>query len=225
MARVLIIRHHSEDRPGLVGEAFEARGFELDVVMMDAESPTPSVAGYDLLVVLGSKHAVYDEEIEAAWFGRELEVLAEADRLKVPVLGICFGAQALCVHYGGVVKPSGEPEIGWYKIEPLAESGVDEGPWFEFHFDHCIPPPHAELWARSPRAVQVFAIGKSVGVQFHPEIDDVQLGEWFAGGDDNGAREFGLEPADLLAQTAIETPAARVRTAALVDLFLAHALG
>ena len=66
MARVLIIRHHSEDRPGLVGEAFEARGFELDVVMMDAESPTPSAAGYDLLVVLGSKHAVYDERIEAA---------------------------------------------------------------------------------------------------------------------------------------------------------------
>ena len=225
MARVQIIRNHSEDRPGLVGEAFEARGFELDVVMMDAESPTPSAAGYDLLVVLGSKHAVYDERIEAAWFGRELEVLAEADQLKVPVLGICFGAQALCVHYGGVVKPSGDPEIGWYKIEPLGESGSDEGPWFEFHFDHCIPPPHAELWARSPRAVQAFAIGKNVGVQFHPEVDEVQLAEWFASGDDNGAREFGLEPADLLAQTALETPGARVRTAALVDLFLAHALG
>jgi GMP synthase-like glutamine amidotransferase len=221
-ARALFLRHHEEDRAGLVGDAFEARGYELGVAMMDETSPTPSVEGYDVLVILGSKHAVYDEVIEAAWFGRELDVIAQADQLDVPIFGICFGAQALCLHHGGTVERSNDPEVGWFDVEAHNGSGVGTGPWFEFHFDHCTLPQEAELWATSPRAVQAFAVGKNVGVQFHPEIDDVQLADWFASGDDNGARSLGVDPAQLLIETARETPAARVRTAALVDLFLAH---
>lgn len=221
-SRVLFLRHHQEDRPGLVGEAFEARGYEVSVVMMDEESPTPSVESYDVLVILGSKHAVYDEQVEAAWFGRELDVIAQADQLDVPILGICFGAQALCLHHGGVVERSSDPEVGWFDVEAHNDSGIGSGPWFEFHFDKCTLPAAAELWASSPRAVQAFAVGKNVGVQFHPEIDDAQLADWFASGDDNGARSLGVDPTELLVETARETPAARVRTAALVDLFLAH---
>jgi len=221
-SRALFLRHHDEDRPGLVGDAFAARGFYVDVVMMDEHSATPSVEGYDVLVILGSKHAVYDERVEAAWFGRELEVIEEADRLDVPILGICFGAQALCLHHGGTVQRSTNPEVGWYEVQERNNSGVGAGPWFEFHFDHCTLPEGAQLWATSPAAVQAFCVGKNVGVQFHPEIDEAQLADWFASGDDGGAREVGVDPAALLEQTARETPAARVRTAALVDLFLAH---
>jgi GMP synthase-like glutamine amidotransferase len=190
--------------------------------MMDEESPTPSVQGFDVLVILGSKHAVYDEEIEAAWFGRELDVIAEADRLQVPILGICFGAQALCLHHGGVVERSENPEVGWFDVQAQNDSGISPGPWFEFHYDHCTLPEEAVLWATSPHAVQAFAVGKNVGVQFHPEIDDAQLADWFASGDDNGARDLGVDPQRLMVETARETPAARVRTAQLVDLFLAH---
>jgi len=221
-SRALFLRHHDVDRPGLVGDAFAARGFYVDVVMMDEHSATPSVEGYDVLVILGSKHAVYDERVEAAWFGRELEVIEEADRLDVPILGICFGAQALCLHHGGTVQRSTNPEVGWYEVQERNNSGVGAGPWFEFHFDHCTLPEGAQLWATSPAAVQAFCVGKNVGVQFHPEIDEAQLADWFASGDDGGAREVGVDPAALLEQTARETPAARVRTAALVDLFLAH---
>jgi GMP synthase-like glutamine amidotransferase len=69
--------------------------------------------------------------------------------------------------------------------------------------------------------VQAFCVGTNVGVQFHPEIDHLQLADWFASGVDE-AREFGVDVDALLEQTARETPAARVRTAALVDLFFAH---
>jgi GMP synthase-like glutamine amidotransferase len=220
--KALFLRHHEEDHPGLVGEAFNSRGYVFDVAMMAQGSATPLVEGYDVLVILGSKHAVYDQEIEAAWFGRELDVIDEADHLGVPILGICFGAQALCVHHGGVVERSSEPEVGWFDIEAHNDSGIGAGPWFEYHFDRCTLPPGAELWATSPRAVQAFAVGKNVGVQFHPEVDDAQLADWFASGDDDGARELGVDPSALLEQTARETPAARVRAAELVDLFLRH---
>ncbi len=221
MARALVLRHHLEDHSGLIGESFEARGYEIDLRMMNAENPSPSLEGYDVLVILGSKSAVYDKAVEQAWFGRELALIAEAERRDVPILGICFGAQALCLYHGGVVERSRSPEIGWYEVEARNDSGIASGPWFEFHFDHCTLPEKAELWATSPRAVQAFCVGRHVGVQFHPEVDHLQLRDWFAGGDDE-AREAGVDVEALLEETAKETPAARQRALALVDLFLSH---
>ncbi len=222
MSRALCVRHHLEDRAGLIGDAFEARGVTVQTVMLDAGSPTPSLSGSDYLIILGSKHAVYDEAVEAAWFGRELELLGHAEDQGVPVLGICFGAQALCRHYGGVVAPAAQPEIGWYEIEVSAEVDLPRGPWFEYHYDACQLPARAREWARTARAVQAFSIGSNVGVQFHPEIDARQLADWFAAGDDD-PRDFFIDHEALLAQTERETPAARRRAQALVDLFLAHA--
>ena len=220
-SRALVLRHHLEDHCGLIGEAFEARGYEIDLRMMNADHPSPSLEGYDVLVILGSKSAVYDQEVGEAWFGRELELIAEAERRSIAVLGICFGAQALCLYHGGRVEPSAAPEIGWYDVEAVNGSGLSSGPWFEFHFDHCILPDKAALWATSPRAVQAFAVGRHVGVQFHPEIDHLQLLDWFAGGDEE-AREFGVDIEALVERTANETPAARGRAHELVGLFLSY---
>jgi GMP synthase-like glutamine amidotransferase len=150
-----------------------------------------------------------------------MELIAEAGRRDLPIFGICFGAQALCLHHGGVVERSSEPEIGWYTIDAVNGSDISSGPWFEFHFDRCTLPADALLWATSPRAVQAFAVGRNVGVQFHPEVDHVQLADWFAGGVEE-ARDFGIDTDALLAETKAETPAARERAADLVDLFLAH---
>jgi GMP synthase-like glutamine amidotransferase len=221
VTRALVLRHHPEDHSGLIGEAFESRGYEIDLRMMNEESATPSLDGYDVFVILGSKSAVYDKEVEQAWFGREVELIADAGRRDIPVFGICFGAQALCLYHGGVVERSNEPEIGWYDVEARNGSGISSGPWFEFHFDHCRLPEEAELWATSPRAVQAFCVGRNVGVQFHPEIDHIQLRDWFASGVEE-ARELGVDVDALIERTERETPAARERAAGLVDLFLAH---
>jgi GMP synthase-like glutamine amidotransferase len=219
MTRALVLRHHLEDSPGLVGEAFEARGYEIDLVMMDETSATPLLDGYDVMVILGSKCAVYDLEVEAKWFKEELALIGEADQKSLPILGICFGAQALCRFYGGEVSRAPDGEIGWFEIDVVADEELPRGPWFEFHFDHCTLPESAELWATSPRAVQAFSIGQNVGVQFHPEIDEAQLKEWLAA-DEEETRELGLDLDALLSETARETPAARVRAQELVDLFL-----
>ena len=221
MSSALFVRHHLEDNPGLIGEAFGARGFSCDLVMMDESTPTPSLEGYDVLVILGSKESVYDHEVEAAWFGRELELIDDASRQGVPILGICFGAQALCRFHGGTVEPSDAPEIGWYEVESRSDAKIVPGPWFEFHFDRCILPAQAELWATTPNAVQAFCVGKNVGVQFHPEVDERQLRDWFEADLVEHPREFASRD-ELLAQTARETPAARVRAFDLVDVFLTH---
>jgi GMP synthase-like glutamine amidotransferase len=221
MGNVLFIRHHLEDNPGLIGEAFRTRGFSCDLVMMDESTPTPSLDGYDVLVILGSKESVYDHEVEAAWFGRELALMGDAAQRNVPILGICFGAQALCRFHGGRVELSDAPEVGWYEVEAHHDARIVSGPWFEFHYDRCVLPAQAQLWATSPGAVQAFCVGRNVGVQFHPEVDEQQLRDWFEADLVEHPREFASRE-ELLAQTARETPAARGRALGLVDVFLAH---
>ena len=223
MSRALFLRHHEEDSPGLLGTAFQSRGFDVEVVLMDASTSTPRVDGYDVVVILGSKCAVYDREVEAAWFGRELAFIGEAVARSVPVLGVCFGAQALCRYFGGEVSRAPEGEVGWFDVDVVEGVELPAGPWFEYHFDHCTLPEGAEVWATSSRAIQAFALGRHVGVQFHPEIDEDQLREWFAA-DGDSARDLGLDVTALLEQTARETPASHVRARALVDLFLSRAV-
>ena len=171
---------------------------------------------------LAGRRRAPEEELIHRLTARELDVIAEAHRLAIPIFGICFGAQALCRFHGGVVSPSSVPEIGWYEVEEQNDSGIAPGPWFEYHYDECTLPEGARLWATSPRSVQAFSIGRNVGVQFHPEVDDLQLEEWFAADDEDDIREFGAMHAALVARTKLETPAARLRAVELVDIVLDH---
>jgi GMP synthase-like glutamine amidotransferase len=189
---------------------------------MDADSPTPTLAGYDMLISLGSQYSVYDERIQKSWLNREISLMEDAARADIAIFGLCFGAQALCYCFGGEVARSDTPEVGWHMIEERNGSEIPPGPWFEFHVDRCSLPPNATLWAENASGAQAFAIGRHVGVQFHPEVDATQLAEWLAAGGSEGARALDFDRDALLHDTAMQVPAARIRTAELVDLVLTH---
>jgi GMP synthase-like glutamine amidotransferase len=138
------------------------------------------------------------------------------------VLGICFGAQALARALGGSVARGSQPEIGWTVIEPSAESGgiVGPGPWFEWHFDTFMPPPGATVLATNEVATQAYRIGRSLGVQFHPEVTAVDINMWLDNGGEAQVRALGIDPADLLAGADRQEADARARAEALTDGYL-----
>jgi GMP synthase-like glutamine amidotransferase len=214
--RVLVIRHHEEDSAGLIGAAFEARGAELSVHMFPAGGPLPALDGIDHVVVLGATCSVYDDGPASAWIAAELAWLRRADEAGVPVLGICFGAQALAAALGGQVEAAARKEIGWTLIDSLDHGLIPPGPWLEFHGDRCVPPRQARLLARNDIGTQAFSIGKHLAVQFHPEVDGAQLKLWLdAGGREEAERE-GHDPDRLLAETVAQEPASRDRASRLV---------
>ena len=187
--------------------------------MMNEESETPSLDGYDVFVILGSKSAVYDKEVEAAWFGRELDLIGEAARRDYPGLrDLLRSPSALPVprRRRGTLRGTGDRLVRGRGGERFGhrERSVVRVPLRSLRL-----PEDAQLWATSPRAVQAFRVGRNVGVQFHPEVDHLQLRDWFASGVDE-AREFGVDTDALIAQTERETPAARVRAAASRRSFL-----
>ena len=214
--RVIVIKHHEIDDAGFIGAAFEALGATLDVYLFPDGGPLPSLDGAEHVIVLGAVWSVYDREQIGHWIDAELDWLRAADAAGVPVLGICFGAQALAAAMGGQVEPAPRPEVGWTLIESSPADLIDPGPWLEFHNDQCIVPPQATVLARNELCVQAFAVGPHLAVQFHPEVDGAQVRRWLDDGGDKAAKRAGLDPAALAAESIALEPEAEQRAADLV---------
>jgi GMP synthase-like glutamine amidotransferase len=218
--RVLAIKHHDIDDAGFIGAAFVARGAELFVHLVPDDGPLPALDGIDHVIVLGAAWSVYDHEKIGHWIDAELDWLRAADAAGVPVLGICFGSQALAAAMGGQAKAAPRMEIGWTMVEPVDPGEIEAGPWMEFHGDQCILPPGARLLATTDVCAQAFTIGRHLAVQFHPEVDGAQLKRWLDAGGEAEAKRQGIDPAALVAQTVAEEPEASRRA----DRLVAYAL-
>jgi GMP synthase-like glutamine amidotransferase len=214
--RVVVVKHHAIDEAGFISAAFAARGAELSEHLFPADGPLPALDGIDHIIVLGAVWSVYDHEQIGAWIDTELDWLRAADAAGVPILGICFGAQALATAFGGRAEPAPHKEIGWFTVESAEPGLVHPGPWLEFHGDQCIVPPDGRVLARNEVCVQAFTVGRHLGVQFHPEVDGAQVSRWMDDGGREEAERHGVDAQAVIARSFAEEAAAAERAGQLV---------
>jgi GMP synthase-like glutamine amidotransferase len=214
--RALVIQHDDDAPGGLVSDWLSERGVDEDVYPIRADGRSPDPRDYDLVVSLGSEKSAYDDEV--AWVEPELALLRDAARADVPVLGICFGSQILARALGGQALRARQSEIGWLRIRSEDPALIADGPWFQWHHDTFTPPPRAQVLADSPVGPQAYTLGRSLGVQFHPEVTDEIVGEWVSQGADQLTRH-GVSGERLLVETRERAGENRARAWRLLDAF------
>jgi GMP synthase-like glutamine amidotransferase len=184
--RILILQHHRLEHPGVMTDVLRDAGATLDVRMLFDGAPCPdAVEPYGGVLVMGGPMSVWDEA-EHPWLAAERAFLAQVIRADLPTLGVCLGAQMIAAAAGAAVARGPVPEIGWYRITPVANGGDDvfreTAPFvaLEWHRDVFALPPGALALARSARyPVQAFRLGLRVyGTLFHLEIDAQMIAEW-----------------------------------------------
>jgi GMP synthase-like glutamine amidotransferase len=218
-AGVVVLQNQDSAPPGLLAAWADGREIALDVVRVDRPVELPDPARYAFAVALGSNTSLAGPR--PGWVVRQLDWLRDADRAGLPVLGICFGAQALAVAHGGRVTRLAVPEMGWIELETAAPAIVPGGPWLTFHDDTIGLPAAAVELARTAVGPQAFTVGRHLGLQFHPEVTPAILDAWL--GDEPRLTRAGVTREGLAGEAREQASAAAAAAHRLFDGFAARA--
>jgi GMP synthase-like glutamine amidotransferase len=228
--RALFIEHDHISLGGPIWRSLEKHGYEIERFLIVPESnydspnittTFPNFNEYDLLVPMGAPYGAYEDDRIGNWLLPELEKLKQAHNDGIPILGICFGGQLMARALGGSVARAPKAEVGWFEIESNDKSLIPTGPWFEYHWDRWQTPKGATEIAKTEIANQAFVMGRTLALQFHPEIDLEVLDAWLAM--EGGCAEVesaGVNVEQLRQETQQMQPAAEKRAFELVDAFL-----
>jgi GMP synthase (glutamine-hydrolysing) len=148
--------------------------YACDVAPADIQRFAPKA-----IILSGGPESVYDT--------KGLEAPPEVFTMGVPVLGICYGMQAMAAQLGGQVEGSSHREFGAAQIRPTGSSPLLDGlednrdaqdrrvldVWMS-HGDRvtAVPPGFKVIAAsdNAPLAAMADESRRMYGVQFHPEV-------------------------------------------------------
>ena len=183
--RVLAFRHVPFEGAGRIEPVLRARGIDLDYVDLYApDAGVPDPAGYSGLIFLGGPMSVNDP---LPYLRVEEQIIRDAVARKLPILGVCLGAQLIAHAMGASVFSNAGSEIGWFDLrfttaaagDPLF-CGLACETVFHWHGETFDLPAGAELLASSDRCRnQAFRLGDRVyGLQFHLEVTPSMIADW-----------------------------------------------
>jgi len=214
--RVLILQHEAPTPPGLMTTWLHEQSARVETVRIDEDDRALDPRGYDLVVSLGSEFAAFDDAIP--FVPREARLFEQAREADVPILGLCFGGQMLARVLGAKLYRAETAEIGWLPVRTTDPHLVSAGPWFQWHFDTFSPPPSSNVIAETDAGPQAFVAGRSLGLQFHPEVTPEIMADWVRAYPHELEAE-GVDPAGLLEETQRRAADSRRLTWRLFDRF------
>jgi GMP synthase-like glutamine amidotransferase len=228
LVRVLFVKQDHCSPGGLIGGGFTAAGWDVSELVVVPEqryhSPDvpvtfPASGEFDAVAFFGAAWSVYDTA-KIPWVRDEIAYARSLISAGVPALGICFGGQLLAAALGGTVSRAPVPEIGWLSVASADPALIDRGPWLQWHFDRFEPPAGVPVAARTALAVQAIAHGRTLALQFHPEVTDSVLEAWLSAGGAAELAELGVDPQVLIDQARDLADGAAARARELVRRFV-----
>jgi para-aminobenzoate synthetase component 2 len=179
--KLLLINCYREDRDAKIAwyvswlnAVAAASAMALQIVTAADDAPLPAAKDFAGVVISGSQRMVGDDQVEAGL----LEFLKTSRR---PLLGICYGHQALAAAFGALVRRDGHKHLGDEDVFIKKPSGLFAG----FPVVFKMRESHEEIVVRDQALEKNFLVPalngsgrvESIvhrefplfGVQFHPE--------------------------------------------------------
>jgi len=214
MAKILVCQHVPYEPLGTFNPLLKQYGLRIRYVNFGRfPDLQPSLKGYGGLVILGGPMCL-DQMDRYPHLKHEVQMVEEAMRLNIPVLGICLGAQVISHALGARVYPNEEKEIGWYDVrltdhglqDPVLKKFSQNEKIFQWHGDTFDLPRGAKHLASTTTCDnQAFVYGCNVyGFQFHMEVDEAMISRWLRVPrhvEELQALEGKIDPDQILAET------------------------
>jgi GMP synthase-like glutamine amidotransferase len=205
MKPIAIFRSARSEGPAYFASYLERRSMPWQLVPLDEGAPVPRDPRlFSGLVFMGGPMSVNDD---LPWIAPALELIREAVRKDVPVLGHCLGGQLMSRAFGGAVRANPYKEIGWGEVRVcdngVAREWLGDLPSFETFQWHgetfSIPPGATRVLENAHCANQAFALGRHFAMQCHVEMTAELIRNWVDGGAEEmraAARSPAVQSAD-----------------------------
>ena len=188
MSKILVFQHVAYEVLGTLDPLLRDSGIRIKYVNFGRfPDSQPSLDGYRGLIILGGPMNV-DQVDRYKHLVTEINLIEEAIKRELPVLGICLGAQLIAKALGSEVRKNSEVEIGWYDVSPTEDGKRDllishfkrTERIFQWHGDTFnIPDGAVHLASSALCSNQAFRYNGNVyGFQFHLEVDQKMIERW-----------------------------------------------
>jgi GMP synthase (glutamine-hydrolysing) len=183
--QVLAIMHQDHSTPGKVGESLVNRGYEIDCRRPMLGEPLPQdLSDYAAAVIFGGPQSANDDHLPG--IRAELDwIEANALPSRLPLLGICLGAQEIARVLGAPVSKhdEGQVEIGYVEVHPTDAADGFLGQTTMFYQWHSetfgVPDGAVHLAHNKTFAGQAFRYQDRVyAIEFHPEMTRAMIDKW-----------------------------------------------
>lgn len=183
--RALAIRHVEIEHLGLLEEVLESFGFEYEYLdAYKGQKLSTRIRDYSLIIVLGGPMGAYEEDLYP-FLNYEFQIIKEAIQRKIPLIGICLGAQMIAKTLGAnVYRGNNGKEIGWIKVKKVFNHEIfsdfpEEFEVLQWHQDTFDLPTNAiRVYSSQKYQNQAFVYEKAIGLQFHIEVSRKMIKKW-----------------------------------------------
>jgi len=188
MRRVLVLQHETYEVLGTLDEVLKREHFRIRYVNFDRDPDArPTLDKYNGLILLGGYMGVYESD-KHPHLKVEMQLIEEALKKQIPILGICLGSQILAHVLGSDVRKHTEREMGWYDIH-LTPEGRNDPVFLDFQPTEKVFQSHGDTFDIPKSAIhlasselcsgQAFRYGTNAyGLQFHLEVNALIVQHW-----------------------------------------------
>jgi len=206
MNPIAVFRFAPTEGPGHFASYLERRALNWQLHALDEGAAVPGEArGCSGMVLMGGPMSANDP---LPWVPKILDLVRDAVRNGVPVLGHCLGAQLMARALGGEVSVNRYREIGWGAVE--VQNNVLAVDWFgdesgfeAFHWHgetFSVPPGATRVLANAHCRNQGFVTGIHLGLQCHIEMTPDLIASWC----ESGREELAAHAGSPAVQAAVE---------------------